>query len=327
MDDGENFFFKWPYNIKVAVDGCFYAQDEDQLIKFSHDGKFVKNLMIKGQGAGELVFISNYLLSGKNEIVVHNTYPNKIVIIDNNGFLLHEKRIYTNKYMTLFHQDPLRYFFYSEVVENTKGKAKEVVVDLQILSVLKSDHSIGKKLSFPVKNFAYRTSDAFFLVRTVPFLLCPFKGNLFFISHTAGYGIKLIDLDSTKILLEFNREYKRVKVTEENKNYLIRGQFGFGGKLYKSPIPEYLNDIQSIHFINGKLLVFTSAVDKDKGVLVDVFDENGRYIDCFYLKFRFKDSNFKIAQNPLTVVDNTIYLIEQNAEGNWMITKYTIQYK
>jgi hypothetical protein len=324
VDDGEHFYFKLPYNIKEAADGCFYVQDQDQFLKFSPDGKFVKNLMKKGQGAGELVNISNYLLLTENEIVIHNNYPNKIIKIDANGKLLFEKRIYENKYMTVFHQDRDRYFFLNREVENTKGKAKMVEVDLQILSVLKSDFTIEKKFSFTMINFAFRAEGVFAIIRTTPFLICPFRENLLFISHTHEYGIKLIDLDSSKIVFEFKRDYERVRVTEENKKYLPPGHFTIAGKLQKPPTPKYLNDIQSIHFINNKLWVFTSTVDKEKGVLVDVFDENGKYVDCFYLKFQYNESNYKLEQNKLAVGNNVLYLVEQNKEGNWMITKYLI---
>ena len=44
----------------------------------------------------------------------------------------------------------LYYFFLNREVENTKGKAKMVEVDLQILSVLKRDFTIEKKFSFPM---------------------------------------------------------------------------------------------------------------------------------------------------------------------------------
>ena len=206
VDDGENFYFKLPYNIKATEDGCLYVQDQDQFLKFSTDGKFVKNLMKKGQGAGELVNISNYLLSVENEIVIHNHFPNKIIKIDANGKLLFEKRIYTNKYMTIFHQDSDRYFFLNREVENTKGKAKMTEVDLQILSVLKRDFTIEKRFSFLMINFAFRAEGVFALIRTTPFLICPLRDNLFFISHTPEYGIKLINLDSSKIFFEFKKE-------------------------------------------------------------------------------------------------------------------------
>ena len=57
---------------------------------------------------------------------------------------------------------------------------------------------------------------------------------------------------------------------------------------------------------------------------MDVFDENGKYVDCFYLKFQYNESNYKIEQNKLAVTDKAFYFIEQNEEGNWMITKYLI---
>ena len=50
-------------------------------------------------------------------------------------------------------------------------------------------------------------------------------------------------------------------------------------------IPErkYQNDITYLFTFKGNLLVMTSTTDKEKGVLFDVYNKEGRYIDCFWL--------------------------------------------
>src|SRR4030066_326691 len=53
-DDGGQFFFRHPHSLQVADDGSIFVADADQLLKFSLEGKFQKNLNKKGQGPGEI---------------------------------------------------------------------------------------------------------------------------------------------------------------------------------------------------------------------------------------------------------------------------------
>ncbi len=320
-DDGENFFFKWPSHIKISPNGSLYALDQDQLILLSPEGKFIKNLWQKGQGASEMVNVSDYILLPNNEVMVHNLYPNKMLSFDGAGKYIQEKRLEPNKPMTFFHQDSEHYYFYREYLPETKGRAIEGVVDVQIFRVSKKDNSYNKLMSFPVINYFFRVPNNIFQIRTTRFLIEHFKENKFWVAHTADYKIKLIDLNSQKILMEFNRPYNRIEVTEKNKEYITRGGFVIDDIQYKSPIPKYMNDVQSIHAVAGKLWVFTSTVT-DKGVLVDVFDEHGKYVDCFYLKFRYERSDYRVEQSQLTKINNYIYYVEQNPDEDWAITKY-----
>ena len=52
---------------------------------------------------------------------------------------------------------------------------------------------------------------------------------------------------------------------------------------YQTPPPESFPDIQKLFVVNNYLGVITSTADREKGVLVDVFDRKGRYFDHFYL--------------------------------------------
>jgi hypothetical protein len=45
-----------------------------------------------------------------------------------------------------------------------------------------------------------------------------------------------------------------------------------------------LNDIINLHAVEGKIWIQTSTMDPQKGILIDVYEPSGRYLDCFYLK-------------------------------------------
>ena len=39
-DENEGYYFKRPYNIKIAPNGSIFVMDKDQLLKFTPGGKF-----------------------------------------------------------------------------------------------------------------------------------------------------------------------------------------------------------------------------------------------------------------------------------------------
>ena len=78
--------------------------------------------------------------------------------------------------------------------------------------------------------------------------------------------------------------------------------------------------------VNNKLLVITSTTDKQKGVLIDVFDESGKYTDCFFLKFPNDDLWLRLDQRKVKISGDALFTIEQDKDENWMISKYTIPF-
>ncbi len=59
-DVGDEFYFRFPRNLKVSPDGSIFIQDIDQLLQFDQNGKFVRNFFKKGQGPGEMGYVVNY---------------------------------------------------------------------------------------------------------------------------------------------------------------------------------------------------------------------------------------------------------------------------
>jgi len=48
-EQGGEFFFQYPGNVKVAPDGSTFIEDRDLLLRFSKDGRFLHNYFKKGQ--------------------------------------------------------------------------------------------------------------------------------------------------------------------------------------------------------------------------------------------------------------------------------------
>ncbi len=324
-DENKDYYFKKPYNVKIAPNGSIFVMDKDQLLKFTPEGKFVKNLFKKGQGPNELVYVSNYLILADNSAIIHNIAPNKILHFDAKNNPLSETRLPFERYIDLLHVNKDNYYFFGVSSPGKKVHQPKVIeINQQLLAVSKHDYSIKKKFALPQKSYMFKTSSGSALVKLHYLLSCHLRDNLFFFSSSHEYGIKLIDLDSKAFIREFDREYERVEVTDETKEFVLSGGFVIEGKSYKTPMPKYLDDIQSLHVANQKLLVFTSTVDKQKGVLVDIFDEKGKYIDCFFLKFPGKGLHYGLIHAKMAIANGAVYLIEKDEKDNWVISKYLV---
>ncbi len=327
-DKAERYFLKNPMNIKIDKAGNIFLLDKDQILLFDSQGQFLKNLQKKGQGPGELLNISNYLLQDKS-ILVHDHSPNKILKIDTAGNLIEEFRVYENLWIDLFYVSKNKLYFLTNKVEDTKGKGKVIDIERQLLSfpkekVSRTESAAEHIFSFPVKSFVYKTSTAFFTIRLNSLKSCQLKDSLFFISHAQEYEIKLIDIEKKKIVTTIKRPYKRVEVTKETEKFTPFGQFMYDGQMYRSPRLEYFNDIQSLHFYDEKLWVFTSTVHEKKGVRVDRFDEKGKYIDSIFVKFPNRDTHYRVEPLVTALAKGALYIIEKDKDDNRFIVKYRI---
>jgi len=77
-DVGDEFYFRFPKNLKVTPDGSIFIQDIDQLLHFDQNGKFVRNFFKKGRGPGEMGYVINYCFHDGN-IIIQSSMPYKIL--------------------------------------------------------------------------------------------------------------------------------------------------------------------------------------------------------------------------------------------------------
>jgi hypothetical protein len=129
--------------------------------------------------------------------------------------------------------------------------------------------------------------------------------------------IHQVDLEQVKVIRKFNRKYTSIAFrderTEEEKKQRTIGSD-----------PKYFSDIQDVIIHGEQLWVLTSTIDREKGILVDVFSKDGNYIDNFYFKLpavtRVKDLEYK----PFTSYRDFLFTVEEDEEGNKLILKYKI---
>jgi hypothetical protein len=137
----------------------------------------------------------------------------------------------------------------------------------------------------------------------------------------------LFSLKGKKALFQFNREYERVKPTKETKKYAPGGNYGkisIGGGWFEPPVAKYHLDIQMMFMVKDKLWVITSMVDEKKGILVDVFDGEGHYVDNFYLSYPEGVEPYSVGRWIKAASDDFIYTVEKGGEEEVFIVKNRI---
>ena len=79
---------------------------------------------------------------------------------------------------------------------------------------------------------------------------------------------------------------------------------------------SYEWDVSNL-FLNGKeLWAQTSTKSEEKGILFDVFNIDGRYLDSFYLGHD---------RALLKVRGDNLFVLERDGEGTYSIVKYVVQ--
>ncbi|HOJ27333.1 MAG TPA: hypothetical protein PLP94_09070, partial [Candidatus Saccharicenans sp.] len=153
------------------------------------------------------------------------------------------------------------------------------------------------------------------------FEMIPYDHFLFYV-HSARYEIVKFDLATERVERVFSRPYASVKISEEGEEE--PDPYEHVSKQLQPPPVDYFFDLQRLQMFQDTLWVKTST-EKDDGQKwqIDVFDLDGKYVDCFWLEFPKKgmrhSSQFTISS------DGFIYVTEENQEtGLINLVKYKL---
>lgn len=325
-DESGDFYFKHPGRIKIAPDESIFLVDENQFLRFDKPGKFLNNQQKKGQGPGEYTYLLYYQFID-NKIYIFGSHPYKLVETDMQGNLLKETRLAGSqsfRRISGFIKGKDKFWFISssfrEVINRNTG---EQTLD-QELAWGTLDGKIEKTgLLFPETWYMVKETSKegvrVSLRNMVNSIFVRHQTNLY-VSNTPKYLVQRVDLEKIKVIHKFNRKYTSVpykdeKPKEEENTRTIGAE------------PEYFSDIQAVLFYNDQLWIFTSTIVKDKGVLVDVFIKDGKYIDNFYLKLPRVTTARDMDRKTLTLYKNFLFTTEEDDAGSMSVVKYKIPVK
>ncbi|MCU0287208.1 MAG: 6-bladed beta-propeller [Acidobacteria bacterium] len=319
-DDGKNFFFKFPSIIKVAADGTIFVADKDQLLRFDKEGKFFGNLQKKGEGPGEYFFASDFNIIG-DRIFTSALIPSKILEFDWSGKLIKEtRRTRINGIPQILDINKDKYYYV--FCEFNPEQQKTGLVDFkQNLFVSTFDgNPKDLALSFPIRRSFVSAKAAnnqmMVMVRDIDFFCFAVENeNSLYVSHSPKYLVKHIDMANGKIIGQFTREYNPVvyvpkESDKKNTEFVPR---------------EFFPDIEQLAMYKGNLLVLTSTLDEKKGILVDLFNKEGKYLDNFYLPLPKVSRPDAFEKSPFVVWEDFIFLVERDEDENLTIVKYKLE--
>ena len=281
-DTGKDFFIKYFFNFRVAPDGTIVINDSgDQALQFDSNGRYVRNLMKKGQGPGELNSINDIWVQGDQILVCGS--PIKTIIFDHNGKITREITIRGSAQGLFRFIDVIdgNIILSRWGVPDVKGKSGWIDIPQEIVIVALNSGQAKTLGSFLMPGYVYGSSGGMGVTVPQQFIAIPAGKKNIAISHTPDYLIKIIDNESGIVIRQFRRFYDRIRTKSQGKTSILADG--------RPPAPKYWADIQALHIVGNELWVQTSTVDPKNGFLFDVFNLEGRYIDRFYLKWSDKD--------------------------------------
>lgn len=325
-DEGTgDYYFKRPHNLRPGPEGSLLLADVDQVLWFDKVGKFIGNLFKKGQGPGEMPWLGTPVGAGQ-AAVVYSAAPAKLVYFDRTGRYAKEIPIRGEggQSLTLIGYQDGRFYFDTGEFPRTTGDPDFVDNPRTVVAVSELDGAVTALATFTTRAWVV-TSPAggggmFYVTRLIAI---PFRDKFLALSHTEDYLIKLFDPAANRVVREFRRIYPRVKgepLTETEK----KGGMFINGKHYTRPERKFENDVKNLLVRDGEIWAVTSTKDEAKGLLIDVFDGEGVYMDCFWLQV--PELAQKGVQSPgQCALDGEILWVAEGVLGEtYSIKKYRI---
>jgi len=305
-DDGGGFYFQFPYDLQVADGGSIFLADRKELLKFSPDGKFLKNLYKKGQGPGEIGDDFYYHVQGRDIFI--QEYPSqRFWRTDLDGVFQEQIDLANKDYRGFLGVLPDGFLFLKTVWPPPSERTGKLMEIPHIVAFVGRDGAERKDVAtFRPRDFLAPQAATSMSAKITA--LGP-DGRFLYAFHGRDYLIEVVDLASGTIVKRFTRAYPKVPYTETGWEANFR-------KRFNSPKLEYEIDVKNLYPVGERLWVETSTDDKTKGRLVDVFDKGGRFADSFYLG---------AGRTLMAVREDAVFCQEKNADESIRILKYQVE--
>lgn len=325
-DEEGDFYFKHPDRLRVGPDGSIFVIDDKQFLKFANNGDFIANLKKQGEGPGEYTWASDYQVM-EDHIIVIAAQPSKVLKLDLTGKLLMEKRF--KKGMEIRQVIGIsgeKFYYFRTVID--WGKVKGGIRDFpQVLHVSTFDDNITDlKADFSIQRYFHKQSSDKGMrlwMEDISRLNFAFHNeHAVYISHTEDYLIKQVDAATGKEIRRFSRKYQPVKFYARPRPPRKKGQ---PKPVYEPYKPDNFTDIMALALYKENILVFTSTLDKEKGILVDMFSPEGKFLDNFYIKLPGLERPDTIAKTSFCTSGDFLYIIEKDEDDLYSIAKYKLE--
>jgi hypothetical protein len=260
-------------------------------------------------------------------VVIYAGSPGKLVYFDRNG--RYEKEIAIRpegrRGLSLIGYQAGSIYFDSGEFPRTAGDPDIVYNPRTMIAVNATDGSITTLATFVTRAWVVTApggGGGMFDITSL--IAAPYQDKFLALTHTEDYLIKIYDPAANRIVREFRRPYVRIKgepLTEAEK----KGGIRINNKHYTRPERKFENDIRNVLTREGEIWAVTSTKDKAKGVLVDVFDGEGSYQDCFFLKLPEADLKNILSPGMCALDGDFLWVVARSEEeGTFTIKKFRV---
>jgi len=259
-------------------------------------------------------------------IVVFSGYPSKLVYFSPSGQFEKEiaLRAEGRASLNLIGYQAGRFYFEAGEFPRTTGDPDFVDNPRTIIAASEPDGTIRPLATFVTRAWVVTSPGGGGGMFDITNLIAvPFQERFLALIHTEDYLIKIYDPEADTIIKEFRRPYEKIKgapLSDAEK----RGGVIINGKHYTRPERKFENDVKNLLVRDGEIWAVTSTRDKAKGLLIDVFDGQGVYRDCFWLKL--PEPALASAQSPgQCILDGEfLWVVERAEDETFSIKKYRI---
>jgi hypothetical protein len=286
------------------------------LYRFSPEGRFLGNIAKVGQGPGELSTEITDFLVQDDAVFLFSAPSSKLIKLEPNGKLLREWVLDKKKFYHFPGIFEGRFLMLDYRIDGKPGEGLHR--GLLTLFLMNEDESFiptqghfSIRYSIQARSYGGRTSMGYNTLTRLR--LSDVRGDFLYAADGPEYLVQQVDLEKGEIARRFRREYPRVRFRKIDPRD-------------SRQMPEFENDLHQLLVHGAEVWALTSTFDPAKGVLTDVFDEKGRFLDSFFLPLtavRTGDT-FYSRYFPMTLRGDHLYTIEHDSDWNFSIAKYEI---
>jgi len=318
------YFFRMPHNIKIGQRGEILVQDNKQLLLFDKNGRFICNLFKEGQGPGEMLSMTNYQLT-PDYIIIHANPP-KVMKLNYRGNLIEEIPIRSNERLSSFEfYYKGKYYFIKTDWTKLAGHEKIINIPKKLLCYVENGNNLSTLADFPNRYFIAQLAGERAIIQVDRFITTHWLERFLAVSHTPKYLIKIFDAERGEVFHSLRRNYRRAKAPKPDIEKQPR--ISIGGKTYTKPVKGYEDDILGMTVSGDDLWVLTSTKFEKTGILVDVFNLKGEYIDSFIIKFDECFPQIIRERYQLTAYKSHFFAVIINKKDQYCLVKFAIDLK
>ena len=302
VEGGENYMFGRSIVFNTDGDGNFYVSDSDnnRILKYNPQGKYLLTIGRKGQGPGEFQSLSVPRFDKDNNLYIADSVNRRISFFDKNGKFLKQIQmqeryfdlyinskgfIVANKWNMSQEDNTQKQTFIYGLFDDKFNLAAELYRDgiEMALPTGMDESSLAEFLAKALSRGAFRPQVRLTLA----------NNDFIYLGYPEKYEINIYSPEG-KIVKKITKEYEPIVVSEKDKESFLKiagESLSLSSPVFtenlkkkafqKIKYPKYKPAYQSFTLMeNGWLAVIVDSVEGEY-TLFDIFDQEGKYIANF----------------------------------------------